>query len=216
VLAVGILNVVTQRKQLKEQRTLLERQLQAQRDQGNLQLEAQRDQTNRQLAEQRDLRQLDLEAERSKITREEKKAAYTKMLAACREVDAAWGLMAAQHPQSLLANAESILGRLTAEREVIRVALAEIELLGSVDVVKLVTIFTERTGTLLAKFVETSELAISRSGRPTLDTLAEAQNAVREEIVRQETPRIYRELQETMRREILGEPTESQSPDVSA
>jgi hypothetical protein len=46
VLAVGILNVLTQRKQMVEQRQLLERQLGAQREQSNQQLEAQRDQFN--------------------------------------------------------------------------------------------------------------------------------------------------------------------------
>lgn len=49
VLTVGILNVLTQRKQMAEQGSLLERQLGAQREQSNQQLDAQRDQFNRQV-----------------------------------------------------------------------------------------------------------------------------------------------------------------------
>jgi hypothetical protein len=211
VLAVGVLNVLTQRKQLKEQRELLERQLEAQREQSNAQLEAQREQTNRQLTEQRDLRRIELESEVAKINREEKKAAYIRMLAGCREVEVTWELVASQHPASLIANLDSMLARLTTEREAMRAALAEIELLGSPDVVKLVTLFTERSGNLLAAFVNKSELAIKQSGQPTLSTLSEAQKAVREEIVKQETTRIFYEMQETMRREILGETTEPSS-----
>lgn len=220
VLTVGILNVLTQRKQLikqeqqsneqlAEQRKLLEHQIEAQRQQSSEQLEAQRDQFTLQLAEQRDLQRNERAAEAGKIIREEKKSTYTKMLAGCREIQAMWQLMADQHPQSLLANLNSAMARLEAEREAVRIGLAEIELLGSDNAIRLVTLFTDRTAVLLATFVNTSEAAIQRSGQPTLDTLAEAQRALREEIRRSEVPRIYSEMREIMRREILGDQPET-------
>jgi hypothetical protein len=218
VLTVGVLNVWTQRKQLSkqeqqsnkqldEQRKLLERQLETQREQSNQQLDAQRDQFNLQLAEQRDLRRAEQDAETAKTTRAEKKAAYVKVLAACRNTQAIWQLIAYEHPQSLLANLQSATANLAEERDQLRTGLAEIELLGSQDVIKLATSFTERTGDLLTRFISSSESAIQRSGQPTPNTLAEAQAAVREELAKSKIPKIYSEMQATMRREILGEPS---------
>jgi hypothetical protein len=192
-------------KQLDEQRKLLERQLEAQREQSNQQLEAQLEQFNLQLAEQRDLRITEQTAETAKTIRTEKKAAYVKMLAGCRNTQAIWQLIAYQHPQSLLANLASATANLAEERDLMRTGLAEIELLGSQDVIKLVTHFTERTADLLTRFINSSESAIQRSGQPTPDTLSEAQATVREAIAKNEIPRIYFEMQATMRREIVGE-----------
>jgi hypothetical protein len=216
VLAVGILNVATQRRQLNkqeqqsnrqlnEQRNLLERQLDAQREQSRQQHGAQREQFDRQLAEQRTLRAGELEVETAKTIRAEKKAAYVKMLSGCRNTQAIWELIAYQHPQSLLVNLESVTVKLAQDQDDMRTGLAEIELLGSHDVAELVDEYTKRTGGLLAKFIQTSEAAIQRSGgQPTLGTLAESQKAVREEISRSDIPQIFSDMREMMREEIGG------------
>jgi len=128
------------------------------------------------------------------------------MLAGCRNIQARWQLIAYQHPQSLIANLESATADLTEERDHMRTGLPEIELLGLQEVIQLITQFTERTGDLLTKFINSSESAIERSGQASPDTLSEAQATVREEIAKNEIPAIYLEMQATMRREILGEP----------
>jgi hypothetical protein len=220
VLAVGILNVSTQRKQLRkqeeqsnrqlaEQRELLERQLQAQREQATEQLQAQRDQFNRQLSEQRESQLAQRAADMATVIRDEKKATYTKVLAGCRETAAMLELMAYQHPQSLLANLDSAFASLAAERDAMRNGLAETELLGSDDAIRLVTLFTERTGELLTKFINASESSIQQSGQPALDTLSYAQAVLGDEITRSEIPPIQLEMRTTMRREILGKQAES-------
>ena len=217
LLAVGILNVWTQRKQLSqqkgqlneqlsEQRKLLERQLEAQREQNNQQLEAQRIQSDRQLTEQRDLRLTELKAETAKIIREEKKAAYIRVLAGCRETQAAWQLLASQPPESLIANLQPVMARLNSERDTMRTGLAEVELIGSTTAADLMNNYAERTGILLTKFVTASEAAIQRAGgKPTHDALSEAQAVVREELFNLEIESIYHMMRATMRQEILGE-----------
>jgi DNA anti-recombination protein RmuC len=207
ILTVGILNVATQRRQLTKQEQQSNRQLGEQRKLLERQLEAQREQFDRQLSEQRELRAIETEAEVANMIRAEKKAAYVKMLTGSRSVQATWALLAYQHPQSLMANLDSAFDTLSQEREQMRTGLGEIELLGSQDVIKLVNDFSKRTGDLLSTFVDTSESAIRRVGQPTPDTLAEAQKALRDEINKGEASKVYREMQETMRREILGEAT---------
>jgi hypothetical protein len=216
VLIVGLLNVFSQRKQLinqekqsdrqlKEQRQLLERQLQAQREQNKEQLDAQRAQFDRQMDEQRRMQLAEFDVERDKIIRGEKKAVYASMLAGCREVQAMWQLVADQHPQSLVINAGSMLAQIEKNREAIRTGMAEIELIGSEEVVTLVLAYTGKTGTLLSNFIEASESAIARVGEPTVETLAEAQAVVRNEISTGEITRIFAAMRENMRSEIRGD-----------
>jgi hypothetical protein len=216
VLVVGILNILTQRKQLSsqerqfnrqltEQRELLEHQLEAQRLQTEQQLVSQREQFERQSAEQRDIRRAEQESENAKISREERKSAYMKMLAGCRDIEATFSLVANQHPQSLLANLQPIMSRLEADREDVRIGLSEIELFASDFVVDLVVQYNEQSGRLVSIFVGLSEAAIQlNGGQPTPETLAEAQAAVRDTIVRIGINQTYLRMRDTMRGELLN------------
>lgn len=66
---------------------------------------------------QRNLQRNQQTAEISKITREEKKTAYIKVLAGCREAQITFQLLADSHPQSLIANLEPAAARVEAQRD---------------------------------------------------------------------------------------------------